>query len=150
MASWRKFVARAAVAVALSAPMGACSWFGDDEPEAPVAVTPVIRAPVQVLAVRAVEIGRTRDGLVITAYGTAPGLGYGSPTLQTRREGQPASDGFVDYDFVALPPDPGFELPQGSVEARELRADALVKIEDLQGAAGIRVHGRERSVQMGF
>lgn len=108
-----------------------------------------IKVPVQ--AVRSVEIGRTRDGFIITAFGTAPGLGFSLPALRVRRSGQPSSDGFVEYDFVATEPADGIALPSGgSTNARALRADLPVRIEDLRGAAGIRVLAINGGVQLPF
>ncbi|MEM8842924.1 MAG: hypothetical protein AAGD47_14240, partial [Pseudomonadota bacterium] len=101
-------------------------------------------------AVREIEIGRTRNGFVITAFGTAPALGYSQPQLRARRDGSPGLDGYLDYDFVARPPKPGLELNQGTLTARNIRADILLKRDDLRGATGIRVHALSGGVQMGF
>jgi hypothetical protein len=107
-----------------------------------------IKVPVQ--AVRSVEIGRTRDGFIITAYGTAPGLGYSLPALRPRRGGQPSNDGFVEYDFVATEPAEGLDLPPGTTGARALRADLPVTVSSLRGAAGIRVLAIRGGVQLPF
>lgn len=109
-----------------------------------------VRAKVPVLAVRSVEIGRTRDGFLITALGTAPGLGYSVPGLRARRGGAPGSDGFIEYDFVAAAPPEGTELPPGNTQSRSLRADLPVSLTQLQGAAGIRVLATSGGVQMDF
>jgi hypothetical protein len=98
----------------------------------------------------AIEIGRTRNGYVISAHGIAPGLGFGAPELRARREGKAGPDGFIDFDFVAQAPDANFNLGQGAVEARAIRADLHVTPRDLQGAAGIRVHGVSGGLQMKF
>lgn len=128
-----------------------CSLFSSDEEEE--VLTPqeqIALSPVPIQAVREIEIGRTRDGFVITAFGTAPALGYSQPQLRARRDGQPGLDGFLDYDFIARPPRPGLELSQGTLSARSIRADTLLKRADLNGAAGIRVHALSGGVQMGF
>lgn len=109
-----------------------------------------IRTKVPVTAVRSVEMGRTRDGFLITAYGTAPGLGYSLPVLRARRGGRPDTDGYVEFDFVATEPAPGAELPPGSSQARALRADLAVQTTDLRGASGIRVLARGGGVQVDF
>ncbi len=106
--------------------------------------------PVPVEAVRGVEVGRTRDGFLITAYGTAPGLGYSLPRLRPRREGAPGLDGYIEYDFVASEPPPGFDLPAGTSRARMLRADLPVRAADLRGAAGIRVMALRGGAQLDF
>ena len=91
-----------AIAVALIATLGlsGCGG-GDDEAEQAVEqVTEAARfAPVD--KVLNVEIGRTRNGFLISATGLAPGLGYGAPELRARREGRPGPDGFIDYDLVS-------------------------------------------------
>lgn len=142
-----------AAAVAAVLALGGCSWFSsdDDETEAAPAEQPettAIYVPVE--AVRDIEIGRTRNGYVITARGVAPGLGHGAPELRARRQGKAGPDGIIDYDFVAQAPDPGFNLGQGSVEARMIRADLHVTANDLKGAAGIRIHGVSGGLQMLF
>ncbi len=106
--------------------------------------------PVPVEAVRSVEIGRTRDGFLITAYGTAPGLGYALPRLRPRRGGAPGADGYVEYDFVASEPPPGFDLPQGTARTRAIRADLPVKASELRGVAGVRVMALRGGAQIDF
>lgn len=105
---------------------------------------------VPVTAVRSVELGRTRDGFLITAFGTAPGLGFALPALRVRRSGEPGADGYIEYDFVASEPAPGFSLPGGTTQTRALRADLAVTISQLRGASGIRVLALAGGVQMDF
>ena len=105
---------------------------------------------VPVTAVRSVELGRTRDGFLITAFGTAPGLGFSLPALRVRRSGEPGVDGYIEYDFVASEPAQGFSLPQGTTQTRALRADLAVSIRQLRGASGIRVLALNGGVQMDF
>lgn len=107
-----------------------------------------IKVPIQ--AVREIEIGRTRDGFIITAFGTAPGLGFSLPQLRPRRSGAPGADGFVEFDFVASEPAPGLDLPPGTLTARALRADRPVTLDELRGAAGIRVLAINGGVQLTF
>lgn len=145
----------AMLAAAAVAGLAGCSVFGSDdeasaEAAAQAAEDALARPPEPVEAVEKIEIGRTRTGLVITAIGVAPGLGYARPRLRPRREGQPGTDGLIDFDFVATPPDPGLALGQGDVRARTLRADYLIDIETLRQARGIRIHGRDRGVQLVF
>jgi len=142
-------VTAAALAAALA--LGGCSWFGSDDAEEAAAeqvVTAERVAPVE--TVRDVEIGRTRNGYVITAHGLAPGLGYGVPELRPRRQGKPGSDGFIDFDFVAQAPDASLNLGTGAVEARSVRADLHVTERELRGAAGIRIHAVSGGLQMRF
>jgi hypothetical protein len=106
--------------------------------------------PVPVESVRNLEIGQTRQGFLITAYGTAPGLGYALPRLRPRRDGAPGADGYVEYDFVASEPPPGFDLPPGTARTRAIRADLPVKATDLRGVAGIRVMTLRGGAQIDF
>ena len=98
-----------AAAIAAVLALGGCSLFGSDDGEEAAAAEQAEAASlyVPVEAVRHIEIGRTRNGYVITARGEAPGLGHGAPELRARREGKVGPDGFIDYDFVAQAPDPG-------------------------------------------
>ncbi|HUF57554.1 MAG TPA: hypothetical protein VMM55_13445 [Thermohalobaculum sp.] len=129
---------RLILAVLLLAPFSACSAFGgDDAPEPADVVEPAVR-PVE--EIRGIEIGRTRDGIVVTAFGIAPTLGYADPRLEARRGGLIAEDGFLDFDFVATLPDPAAAVA-GDPAARLLRADRLIAIEAARQARGLRIHG---------
>jgi hypothetical protein len=141
-----------AAAIAAVLVLGGCSLFGSGDDEAAAAAEQAEAASlyVPVEAVRHIEIGRTRNGYVITARGVAPGLGHGAPELRARREGKVGPDGFIDYDFVAQAPDPNFNLGQGAVQARMIRADLHVTARDLQGAVGIRIHGVSGGLQVLF
>ena len=114
------------------------------------AVDEALTVQVPVEAVRNVEIGRTRTGFLVTAYGAAPGLGYSLPRLRPRRGGAPGADGYVEYDFVASAPPAGFELPPGTVRTRMLRADLPVEAATLRGTAGIRVLALRGGAQLDF
>ena len=141
----------AAVIAAACLALAGCSMFGDDdEPAAAGGEVAPAQLHVPVDAVRHIEFGRTRDGIVITAIGVAPGLGYSMPELRARREGRPGPDGYLDFDFVARQPDPGLALGEGTVQARTVRADLHLKISELQGARGLRVHGISGGLQADF
>ncbi len=143
-----------AAAIAAVLALGGCSLFGSDNEEAEeAAVDGQVEADsrfVPVEAVRHIEIGRTRNGYVITARGVAPGLGHGAPELRARREGKLGPDGFIDYDFITRAPDPNFDLGQGTVQARMVRADLHVTARELRGAVGVRIHGVSGGLQMLF
>ena len=141
-----------ATAIAAALALGGCSLFGsgDDEEAAAAEQAAAAALFVPIETVRHIEIGRTRNGYVITARGVAPGLGYGAPELRVRRQGKAGPDGFIDYDFVAQAPDPNFNLGEGAVEARAVRADLHVTARDLRGAVGIRIHGVSGGLQLQF
>lgn len=106
------------------------------------------KVPVQ--SVGSVEIGRTRDGILVTAIGTADRLGYSLPTLRARRNGQPGADGFIDLDFVATQPAPELNFPVGTTRTRALRADLPISLRDLGNARGIRVIAATNARQIDF
>lgn len=146
----------ALVAIAAMLALGGCSLFGsgDDEAEAEAEAEAAAEAAEaayeSVVEVREIEIGRTRNGLVITAIGTAPGIGYAQPELRPRREGGAGPDGYLDYDFVArapLQPPAATEAPE---RARSVRADHHIGLNDLRGVRGIRVHAAEGGMMMNF
>ena len=127
---------------------GDASPEGEGEAGEAAAEAPAPQVPIQ--TVRSIEIGRTRDGFLITAHGTAPGLGYSRPTLRPRRDGAPGIDGYIEYDFVATEPPAGFDLPPGTAQARELSAYLLINVNALRGAAGIRVLALRGGAQLDF
>lgn len=94
---------------------------------------------VPVEQVLGIELGRTSNGLLLTAYGLAPALGYSLPALRVRRQGQPAPDGFLEFDLVASEPAPGVQFPQGDQRARQIRADLPLSLKSLRNIRGIRV-----------
>ena len=131
--------------------LSGCSWFSSDDPATEAASTELATpALVPVQAVRSIEVGRTRDGIVVSAFGTAPGLGFGAPQLIARRDGKPNRDGFLEFDFVAQPPDPGFDLPAGTLEARAIRADLPIRGKSLNNVRGLRVFAANNGVQFIF
>lgn len=132
--------------------LGGCGLFGGDDEEEQAAAAEQQAAALyeSVVEVSDIEIGRTRDGLVITAVGVAPGVGYASPDLVPRRDGQPGPDGYLDFDFVARSPLNPAAGAQASQRARTIRADHLIAIRELQGARGIRIHAAEGGMLMNF
>lgn len=145
---------KTAGALALALLLGACGVFSGEDPE-PLDFSNAPEAPVQqvqvpVAAVDDVEIGRTRDGFVITAVGQAPGIGHSRPRLRPRRDGRPGPDGFLDLDFLVTPPDERFEMPAGPERAREVRADLAVDETFFRGSTGLRVHAFQGGLQIPF
>jgi hypothetical protein len=128
----------------------ACSWFKSDDAKKTDAQAVAADPYVPVESVSTIEIGRTRNGVAITAFGIAPALGFGGAELRPRRDGAPGSDGILDFDFVARAPDAGFNLGEGAIEARAIRADVLLTPGQLQGALGIRIHAASGGLQMMF
>lgn len=133
--------------------LAGCGLFtSDEEREAEIRaeIEAVERRREPVESVGRVEIGRTRNGFVVSAFGVAPTTGFSQPTLVARRGGRLAPDGFVEFDFLALAPDPGLDMPRGAPGARRLRGDRTVPPEALARAGGIRVFGLRNAVTYGF
>ncbi len=145
-------VLKSLVVLALLVPLAGCSLFESDEEDVVVddPTLTAVQNKVPVQSVAKVEIGRTRDGFLISAFGTAPGLGYGAPELRVRRSGTPAADGFVEFDFIASKPSNADALPPGTTRARAIRADLAVRTRQLRGIAGIRVLALSGGVQVGI
>lgn len=145
---------RTAVLAALAAAvfLGGCGLFGSDEDEPDAAASAEQAQPSYdpVTEVRKIEIGRTRNGIVITTIGLAPGAGYVLPELRPRRDEQPGPEGYLDYDFVARAPDAASTPGSGSERARTVRADQHVELDSLRGVRGIRIHAAEGGMQMNF
>ena len=125
---------RALLIAAAALALAACA----DEPPPPAAVAPPPPADerVPVARVTGLEVGRTRTGFVLAALGEAEGTGWRAASLRPAREGL-APDGYLEFEFVAIPPatpGPG---------AQRLRADAPLPPEALTGAAGLRVIARD-------
>ena len=142
-----------ALATAALLSLGGCGVFGGGDKEEPV--KPEVTAPeeaafVPVASIRNLEIGRTRQGAAITAFGYAPGLGYATPELRARRDGKVGPDGYLDYDFMVQEPHSQYVQGQGTPEARLVRADILLLPRNLAGVRGIRVHAASGGAQMNF
>lgn len=108
-------------------------------PETDVTPEELVRRPV--VEVVDMELGAMRRGRLLTAVGLAPATEWFAPELQPRRGGRPGPDGFIEFDFVAAPPEfnGGEAGPQGTPAQRRLRAVRALEPEDLAGVAGVRV-----------
>lgn len=150
----RSSAALAVTAVAIALIASGCSLFGPSskqKEQAAKAEQAKVEASYEpVVAVTQVEMGRTRNGLVITAYGLAPGVGYSMPELRPRRDGKPAPDGYIDYDFVARAPLKPLAVQDASKSARTVRADRPVDFKDLRGTKGIRIHAAKGGMILKF
>ena len=150
----RTRIGSATLLLVASLALTGCGAFGSDDDEkaeeaaAEAAAQAALIEPIE--QVLAVEVGRTRNGYVISANGLAPGLGYSAPELRPRRDGRPGLDGFIDYDFTVQAPDPRRQLGQGTPSARRIQVRHQIKNDDLRGAIGLRVHGLRGGVQMRF
>lgn len=135
---------RSILSLGLFAALPACSLFGDDEEreaEIRAEIEAVQRRREPVENVGRIEIGRASDGsFAVSAFGVAPTTGFSQPTLVLRRQGTPASDGFLEFDFLALAPDPNLQMPRGEIAARRLRADRVLKPDQITVARGVRVY----------
>lgn len=143
----------ACLSAMLATGLAGCSLFGSDEEEVaevPQPVAPAEAPRLPVAEVERLEIGRTRGGVMLAAFGRAAGPGYSRGGLVARNGGRPAQDGLLDFDFVAAAPPAGVDLPAPTPRNRAIRADAEVSIEDIRGVRGVRVHGARGGVQVLF
>jgi len=141
------------IVLTASTALGGCSWFKSEEKERAETLAAAVAEEQRLEPVERVldlEIGRTRDGFMISVTGLAPGLGYSAPELRPRREGAPGPDGFIDLDFVVQAPDPRLNLGVGEPSARHIQVGLPVTPRDLRGATGIRIHGLAGGLQMAF
>ena len=101
-------------------------------------------------SITGIEIGRTRDGVLITALGEAPGPGYSLALLRPRRDTLVAPDGFIEFDFVASPPDPELDLGIGTPRTRAVRADLPLLQGQVRNARGLRIIARSGAASVAF
>lgn len=110
----------------------------------PVQEPKLQRAPKEfrtVATVGKIEIGAMHDAVAVTAFGEAPSSGWFAPRLRPRGDGRPGPDGFLEYDFVAAPPElnGGTPQPVGTAAQRAIRADLALPLEMAKAASGVRV-----------
>ena len=128
--------------------------FGVLEPTKDDSVVRPAGDSVKTLILRAtrVELGTTRQGKLLTAYGEVADSGWYQPALTARNDGLPGPDGFIEFDFVAadpvvngLPP-----APLGTAEQREVRAVTVIYRESLNIAVGLRVNSESGPIAVRF
>lgn len=113
------------------------------QPDARISEAEIVRRPVA--AVTGLELGVTRRGRLLTAHGETPTPGWFQAVLRPRGGGRPAPDGFLEFDFLAAPPELNGSDPEtlpsgpGTPAQRSVRADRLLSGSAVESAAGIRV-----------
>lgn len=139
--------------MALTLGVGACSTledmdsgFVDEEAAAERRLGPPKEA---VEKVESLELGRLYRGYMLIAEGTAPALGYYSPELRIRYDGELGPDGFYEFDLVAIAPKEPVEGPNDPA-LRRLRGDYQLTPDMLRNARGVRVYGANDSVEGRF
>lgn len=140
-------------AIVAATALGACSLLPDgplfDEEKAAAAAAAKLPPKVPVQRIRNLELGRLFNGYMLTAFAEAPGIGYYQPELKIRYNGEQASDGFFEFDFLVRPP--GTDVAEtGSEAARAVRADFELTPEMLRRAAGVRIWSESDSVEGRF
>ncbi len=117
--------------------LGTSDELEDKAPEAPVAIANAVKRPVA--DITGLELGRMVRGRLLTAHGIAPAGGWFQPELRPLNDGRPAPDGFLEFEFMAAPPDlnGGVGQPGLPVEQRLIRADRVIR--DSADAVGVRV-----------
>ncbi|MEM1313564.1 MAG: hypothetical protein AAGI51_03360 [Pseudomonadota bacterium] len=151
----------AAAPLALALALAGCDYvdFAGPQPSAPAGPpTQAVTSPdarggalmpnAQKLLVDTVdrlEVGRTRSGVLVAAFGSAVETGWFQPALRPLNAGEPGPDGFLEFEFVAAPPElnvvEGEEQrpPLGTPEQRRVKGVRPVTASELTNAAGIRV-----------
>jgi len=92
------------------------------------------------------QLGRTRDGFLLSAQGSAAGASWRTPRLRPRL-GVAGPDGFIEFDFMAAPPAAAEDTPGAT---QRLRADTVLAPEQVRGSVGARVHGRNSVAEIRF
>jgi len=93
-----------------------------------------------------IEIGRTFDGYAIAATGSFTGQGWSRAGLQLVDTEGPGPDGFIDLELTAQVP-PSDARPDG---ATLMRAHALMRETQREGARGVRIGSASGSVEKAF
>lgn len=140
-------------ALAAVAALAACA----DDPAPPTPQDMDEVGVKQVVArVARLEIGRTHDGFILTAYAEADGVGWSRPQLRPRT-GTVGPDGFFEFDFVAspaAPPKPKKGKPPPPPPppglTQKLRADTPVSDALMENARGVRVFGAQAGAEISF
>jgi hypothetical protein len=116
-----------------------------DEPAPAPEPAPEPAGPVaeRILRVDGLTLGRTHDGFMLAAFGVAETAGWRLPRLEPVGSG-PGADGFLTFDFLAIPPEAPVAAPES---ARRVRADAPIDPGALRGAAGVRVRAATGAVE---
>jgi hypothetical protein len=143
-AAWRVQRRRLLAALAIGA-LAACADESEPESVAPPAPPP---GPERFLVqqVDRLSLGRTHDGFMLAAFGVAETAGWRLPRLEPAGSGL-GPDGFLTFDFTAIPPAEGVAAPEG---ARRVRADVELSPTMLRGAAGVRVRAASGAVEAAF
>ncbi|MEO0680230.1 MAG: hypothetical protein AAF192_07425, partial [Pseudomonadota bacterium] len=110
------------------------------EPSTPAEAEPEARLvdaqlrPVSRVA--SLELGRMHRARLLVARGEAPRTGWFQPELRPRRDGAPGPDGFLEFDFIAAPPElnGGGEPSVGSAAQRRIKAVRPIPERELRGA----------------
>lgn len=142
---------RAALAtLALAGALGGCT-VGGEVPSPAAAPAPVEDPKRPVTGAIAIDLGRTFDGYMLTATATADAVGWSGGELRQRGV---APDGFLDIDFVALPPAAEALIAEAATprpaSARRVVAFTQLTLADLQPLAGVRVRGRDGTTTVAF
>lgn len=111
-------------------------------PTTPEVLENAVKRPVT--EVTSLEVGALRKGRLLTAHGLSATGGWFQAELVARGTG-PSRDGFLEYDFIAAPPElnGGAAITGGAPARRRVRADIAIDAAALSGVVGLRVYGAE-------
>lgn len=104
-----------------------------------------------VLSVIDLDVGRTFDGILVTARGETETAGWSSAALRPRADGVSPEAGILAFDLVARPPaTPTTGALAALPAARRVEAALLLSLPALQGVSELRVHGQTGSATVTF
>lgn len=165
-AARRRRMGAAPVLVVLAAALAGCETVNEytpdvgfevlgpsgNNPQPPAQLAPSQIVKRNVAVVNSLEMGVMDRGRLLTAYGAAPATGWFRPELRARNAGRPGPDGFLEFDFVAAPPElnGGAVPPVGTDLQRRVRADRPIADRDIAAAVGVRVYADGGAAAMRF
>lgn len=142
-------MARAALAaLAVTGALAACG----STPQTPAAPPAPVEDPKRPVTGRVtLDLGRTFEGYMLTATAIADAAGWSAGELRPRGI---AGDGFLEIDFLALPPSAEALIAEAAAPraeaARRVIAFRPFLLADLQQVGGLRVIGRDGAVAIAF
>ena len=104
-----------------------------------------------VLSITDVDVGRTFDGILVTARGETETAGWSAAMLRPRAADLTLDIGVLAFDLVARPP---ATAPTGALAAlpaaRRVETALPLSLQALQGVSELRVHSQTNAAAVSF